>query len=127
MISAGSPEHIAIVGCGFSGTSALWQLIDKHPVKRISVFDLSGEFGPGYPYRNDECPDYLINNTNDTMCLVASNRKAFIEWLRMHGHPGADNPRGHLPRAEYGRFLNDVVRASLANAAIKGINVELIS
>lgn len=123
---ASVPAHVAIVGCGFAGTSALWQLVDRFPVERITVFEASGEFGPGYPYREDDCPDYLVNNTTDTMCLASTNRRAFVEWLRATGHPGADDPRGHLPRGEFGRFLREVVRAAVASAAIKGIRVDLV-
>jgi hypothetical protein len=33
------------------------------PVREITIFEASGEFGPGYAYRPSECRDYLINNT----------------------------------------------------------------
>lgn len=117
--------HIVIVGCGFAGTSALWQLVDRHPVQRITVFEASGVFGPGYPYRPDDCADYLINNTTDTMCLVPGNRRAFLDWLASQQR--ASDPQGHLPRRDYGRFLADAVRAAQTSAAIKGIQVELIA
>lgn len=120
------PGHIAIVGCGFAGTGALWQLVDRFPVRRITVFEATGEFGPGYPYREDDCPDYLINNTTDTMCVASANRRAFVQWLEATGHPAAADPRGHLPRAEYGRFLREVVRSAIASAAIKGIRVDRV-
>ncbi len=120
------PEHIALIGCGFAGTSALFQLVDRYPVKRITVFEASGVFGPGYPYNPDECPDYLINNTTDTMCLVPENRQAFINWLRSTGVAEDVDAKGHLPRALYGRFLEDVVRTARTVAAIKGIALDLI-
>lgn len=124
-MTASPPSHVVIVGCGFAGTSALWQLVDRHPVRRITVFEASGVFGPGYPYRLDDCADYLINNTTDTMCLVPGHRRAFLDWLASQQR--ADDPRGHLPRRDYGRFLADTVRAAQTSAAIKGIQVELIA
>ncbi|RVU39429.1 hypothetical protein EOI86_09385 [Hwanghaeella grinnelliae] len=120
------PEHIALIGCGFAGTSALFQLVDRYPVKRITVFEASGTFGPGYPYKTDECPDYLINNTTDTMCLVPENKQAFINWLRDTGAAGEIDEKGHLPRALYGEFLENVVRTARTIAAIKGIHLDLI-
>ena len=120
------PQHVAVIGCGFAGTSALWQLVQRFPVTRISVFEASAEFGPGYPYRGDDSGDYLINNTTDTMCLVPGHRGAFIDWLKLSQHPGAASPSGHLPRKEFGYFLKEVVRASLVSAAIKNIRVDLI-
>ncbi|MFZ4807223.1 MAG: FAD/NAD(P)-binding protein [Hyphomicrobiaceae bacterium] len=120
-------HHVALVGCGFTGTSAFFQLVDRCPVREITIYEASGRFGPGYPYQSDECPDYLINNTTDTMCLVPANRRAFINWLGDHPELAGDgDAKGHLPRATYGRFLEDVVAATRTAAAIKGIRVNLI-
>jgi uncharacterized NAD(P)/FAD-binding protein YdhS len=115
------------VGCGFTGTSAFFQLVDRYPVREITIFEASGEFGPGYPYQPSECPEYLINNTNDTMCLRASNRRAFVEWLRARPGlaPGLDEG-GHLPRAVYGAFLEDVFCSARTVAAVKGIRTRLV-
>ncbi|MCT8972791.1 FAD/NAD(P)-binding protein [Microbaculum marinisediminis] len=122
-----TPRHIALVGCGFTGTSAFYQLVDRYPVEKITIFEATGDFGPGYPYRTDESRDYLINNTTDTMCLVASNRRAFVDWLRTRPDLAPDlDEKGHLPRPVYGEFLKDAVAATRVNAAIKGIAVDLI-
>ncbi len=123
------PEHIAIIGCGFTGTSALFQLIDRYAdqFRKVTVFEASGRFGPGYPYREDDAPAYLVNNTNATLCLVPSNRRAFLDWARMQPQwTDAADPDGHLPRAAYGAFLTDAARAARTMAAIKGISVEMI-
>lgn len=117
--AAGGPAHVAIVGCGFTGTSALLQLIDRCPVQRISLFEASGDFGPGFPYRGDDSPDYLLNNTTDSLCLLPHNRQAFIAWLQGRGEAPA--PKGHLPRQRYGAFLADAVQAAATLAAAKGI------
>ncbi len=123
-----SPHHIALIGCGFTGTSAFYQLVESYPVKEITIFEASGVFGPGYPYQEDECADYLINNTTDTMCLAPSNRRAFLDWLEHHREyaPNLD-PKGHLPRSVYGAFLKDVFASTLTLAAVKGIVVRLVA
>ncbi|CAM2063835.1 FAD/NAD(P)-binding protein [Sulfidibacter corallicola] len=122
-----APSHIALVGCGFTGTSAFFQLVDGYPVEEITIFEASGEFGPGYPYRLDDCPDYLINNTTDTMCLVPSNTRAFVTWLKGKPELAPDfDERGHLPRSVFGRFLKDVFESTGTVAAIKGIRVNLV-
>lgn len=122
-----APAHIALIGCGFTGTSAFFQLVNRYPVEEITIFEATGEFGPGYPYRTDECQDYLINNTADTMCLVPSNRGAFVAWLRDHPDLAPDfDERGHLPRAIFGKFLKDAFGATRTAAAIKGIKVHLV-
>lgn len=115
------PSHVAIIGCGFTGTSALLQLVDRCPVQTISVFEVSGDFGPGFPHRRDDSADYLLNNTTDSLCLLPHNRQAFIAWLRGQGEDVA--PKGHLPRRRYGDFLADAVAAAATLAAAKGITL----
>ncbi|WP_444931010.1 FAD/NAD(P)-binding protein [Microbulbifer sp. SSSA002] len=56
-----TPKHIAIVGYGFTGTSAFYPLVDQYPVEEITIFESTGDFVPGYPYRTDECRE---NNTS---------------------------------------------------------------
>ena len=116
------PAHVAIIGCGFTGTSALLQLVDRCPVQRISVFEASGDFGPGFPYRRDDSAHHLLNNTTDSLCLLPHNRQAFIAWLRGQGEDV--DPKGHLPRRRYGDFLADAVGAAATLAAVKGITVQ---
>ena len=125
------PEHIALIGGGFTGTSALFQLVDDWPVREITLFEASGQFGPGYPYQPDECPDYLINNTTNTMRLVPGNARGFLDWLEVRSQkhkPDAPalNPSGHLSRSAFGDFLQDAIRTACNMAAIKGIRVNLI-
>lgn len=119
------PAHVAIVGCGFTGTSALLQLVDCCQVQRITVFEASGDFGPGFPYRRDDSADYLLNNTTDTLCLLPHNRQAFIAWL--HGRGEVVEPKSHLPRQRYGDFLADAVAAAATLAAAKGITLQRIA
>jgi hypothetical protein len=120
-------KHVALVGCGFTGTSAFYQLVDRYPINQITIFEASGEFGPGYPYRLEDCPDYLINNTTDRMGIVPSNRRAFVDWLRGRPDlvPDVDE-RGHLPRSLFGHFLKEVVSSTRTSAAVKGIKVNLM-
>ncbi|MBT6329414.1 MAG: FAD/NAD(P)-binding protein, partial [Kordiimonadaceae bacterium] len=128
-----SPKHVALIGCGFTGTSAFYQLVDKYPVNEITIFEKSGEFGPGLPYRADECEDYLLNNTNDTLCLTPDNKRAFLNWLRSSPTlpEGVEMPeiieRGNLPRTFYGYFLEDVFKSTIISAAVKNIKVNLIT
>jgi hypothetical protein len=121
------PSHVAIVGCGFTGTTALHQLVRHYPVRRVTVFESSGKFGPGFPYAEDESREYLLNNTNDTMCLEPSNRRAFVEWLHEHPVYARDlDEKASMPRAVYGEFLRDVIAKSVALAVERGIAVEFV-
>ncbi len=119
--------HVAIVGCGFTGTSALFQLVRDYNADEITIFEASGRFGPGFAYQPDECGDYLINNTNDDMCLAPENRRAFFEWLSCQSeYAGKVDPKGHLPRAVFGLFLEDSFSRTLGRAMAKGIKINLL-
>lgn len=121
-------SHVALVGCGFTGTSALYQLIDRHPVSKITVFETTGDFGPGYAYRTEENAHYLLNNTTDSMGLAPLNRRAFLSWLEQRLEPNDPrlDPKGHVPRPLFGAFLKEAVSALTTLAAIKGIELDLI-
>ncbi len=100
--------------------------MDRHPVERITIFEASGGFGPGCPYREDECPGYLMNTTTDSMCLIPSNTRAFLTWLE--GRPDLQPvpEEEHLPRRLFGTFLKEVFAATRTAAAVKDIAVELV-
>ena len=116
-----------MIGAGFTGTSALHQLVANYPVREITVYETSGVFGPGYPYRADDCRDYLMNNTTDSLCLEPGNRRAFLEWLQERSPPAAEpDPRGHQPRAEFGEFLRVSFQRAKTLARKKGIGIRLI-
>ncbi|MEN9630588.1 MAG: hypothetical protein RJA10_3816, partial [Pseudomonadota bacterium] len=118
------PAHVALIGCGFTGTSALLQLLERPGLRRVTVFDGSGAFGPGYAWREDDCPDYLVNNTTDTMCLLPGNRQAFIQWLRSGGE--LPDAKGHLPRRRFGKFLSQAVQAARVLAAARNVELTLV-
>lgn len=118
------PEHVALIGCGFTGTSALLQLLERPAVRRITVFEGSGVFGPGLAWHPDECPDYRVNNTTDSMCLLPGNRQAFIQWLRSGGE--SPDPKGHLSRRRFGDFLVQAVQAARVLAAARGVDLTLL-
>jgi uncharacterized NAD(P)/FAD-binding protein YdhS len=120
------PERVAIIGCGFTGTSALHQLVERYPVREIMIFEKSGEFGPGFPYGVSECRDYLLNSATDTLCIEPGDRKAFLRWLKQNAGTAAPEAKGYRPRAEFGAFLADMVRTARARAADKGIRVTAV-
>jgi uncharacterized NAD(P)/FAD-binding protein YdhS len=124
---ADCPKRVVIVGCGFTGTTALHQLVELYPVSAITVIESQSPFGPGFPYQPTESTEYLINNTNDTMCLDPPNRRAFVEWLQRHPDYNPDlDEKGHMPRAVYGEFLQDSIAHSRSMAAKKNIELTFV-
>lgn len=47
MRGRGQALHVAIVACGFTGTTAFYQLVHGYKVARITIFEASGDFGRG--------------------------------------------------------------------------------
>lgn len=121
------PEHVAIVGCGYAGTSALMQLLTRYPVKKVTVYERRGDFGPGYAYQPDECRSYLLNNPTAAMGVLPGHRDAFVRWLAASGTDGASEVHGHAPRAAFGDFLRDVVHSARTLATLKGVELELVA
>lgn len=119
-------ERVAIIGCGFTGTSALYQLVERYPVREITIFEKSGQFGPGYPYGISECRDYLLNSATDTLCIEPCDRKAFLRWLMQNAGTAPIEAKGYRARAEFGAFLADMVRIACTRAANKGIRVTTV-
>jgi len=118
--------HVAIIGGGFTGTSAFYQLVRDYPVTKITMYEASGEFGPGYAYREDECPEYFMNNTADTLSLAPDEPMAFHAWLQTRPEYRGCEPSAHLPRRIFGTFLKSMFAQTLARAAARGIDVQLI-
>lgn len=121
-------DHIAVVGCGFTGTSALHQIVERKVCRRVTVFEASGDYGPGYAYNPAENENYLLNNTTDSLCLAPTNRRAFIDWLAEKKIPGVDlSPKGNVSRTLYGLFLRESVQAATRKAREIGMDVQFIT
>lgn len=70
----------------------------------------------------------MLNNTNDSLCLVPGNRRAFLSWPETKPeYADKVDPRGHLPRPVFGEFLQEAFKAARLSAAVKGIKVTLVS
>lgn len=122
-----NPGHVAVVGCGFTGTVALRELVNNHRVRRVTVLERSGRFGPGFAYAPDECLDYLLNNRTDTMPIAVDDRTSFLAWLQARPERFGPVPAdGHVPRAWFGEFLLHCVHSTLQVARQRGIEVRLV-
>ncbi len=116
-----------LVGCGFTGVSAFFQLVDWFPVREITIFEASADFGPGYPYKLDETSAYLLNNAVETMCLTPASRRAFADWLESkQGFSPSQQKSRYVSRSLFGAFLHDAYKAALTTAAVKGVRVRQI-
>jgi len=61
------------------------------------------------------------------MCLVPTDRRAFVEWLHsQEGYSAGLDEKGHMPRAVYGEFLSDVVARARREATERGIDIRFL-
>jgi uncharacterized NAD(P)/FAD-binding protein YdhS len=142
---------LAVIGCGLTGTSMIYQLISKvkknmdrntpvlEPIK-IIVFEQTSNMGPGLPYgKSNLFSFHLSNMPARDMSIVADRPDDFINWffkhkrtLEMH-YPELIpylsqenfNPSNNsfLPRMVMGEYLKSRLDEALKKAAAYGIQV----
>lgn len=118
---------IAIVGCGYTGTSALHQLAAQYRPNSVTVFEKSGVWGPGYPYAVDESPNYLLNNAANTLGISPDDRTDFLYWLESREDLIENvDPVGHYPRAYFGAYLEQRFQEAVSALRAAGIEVVLV-
>jgi uncharacterized NAD(P)/FAD-binding protein YdhS len=107
---------VAIIGGGASGTLTAVQLLrgaaDRGFRLRIALVDEHGRHGLGVAYSTDH-DGHLLNAVAGQMSAFPADPSHLIRWANEAGRRGRLN--GHvtdttfLPRAEYGRYLREVL------------------
>ncbi|MEU0441214.1 MULTISPECIES: FAD/NAD(P)-binding protein [unclassified Streptomyces] len=155
----GTPGHGAsycVIGTGFSGTCALWHLVQRltapgrphpapDPAPSIVTVERGPVSGPGYPYDEDNVQlAHLCNNEAGSMGLHGTD---FVDWLTenrqrlwrecpghlLETHPGAGpdtwkpDPRAFYPRALFGRYLRERFQQAVERARAHGITVHTLT
>jgi uncharacterized NAD(P)/FAD-binding protein YdhS len=95
---------IAIVGGGFSGTSAAIHLLRQptSPPLQVVIFEPRAELGAGVAYATRDYP-YPLNLAAGEMSLDAANPGDFLDFARSQGVAAAAGD--YLPRQLYGEYL----------------------
>ncbi len=111
--------HIAIIGAGFTGTSLAVALSETLPTpSAISLIDARGTFGPGLAYGASD-PCCVVNSPAAKISVFGDRPGHFAEWLAKHEPEVAAAHRdGFVPRAVYGRYLQDVLEAAISRSDI---------
>ena len=122
-------RRIAIIGAGFSGTTLAIQLLRRVTTPtEILLIDRSGVFGLGLAYSTTN-RDHLLNVHAGRMSLFPDEPDHFLSWLKLTNHPAAndaDLAHAFLPRADYGKYLQDSLAAAV-KAAPLNVRIELIT
>ena len=103
---------IAIVGGGASGVLLAAQLVRKSTL-RVALIDRSDHPGLGVAY-STRCRGHLLNVRASDMTALVDEPDHFVKWLA--GDGGALGPTDFVPRADYGRYLQDLLAQSLERA-----------
>ena len=103
---------IAIVGGGASGVLLAAQLVRKSTL-RVALIDRSDHPGLGVAY-STRCRGHLLNVRASDMTALVDEPDHFVKWLA--GGGGALGPTDFVPRADYGRYLQDLLAQSLERA-----------
>lgn len=141
-----------VIGTGFSGTCALWHLVQRLTVPgcpslpppsapTIVTVERGPVSGPGYPYGEDNTQlAHRCNNEAGSMGLHGTD---FVDWMAankerllrecpqfvLETHPGTDpaawqpDAREFYPRALFGRYLRERFQEAVERARAHGITV----
>lgn len=120
-------KHVAIVGMGIAGVSALREWTkqkENNPAIEITVFGDAKTFGRGVPYQKD---DHLLimNQPADLATIIPENPDDFVEWLEdTQGEEDASH--GYYPRALFGSYLHERMESWLMQANAKVIKEKVV-
>lgn len=128
---------IAVVGGGAACVAFLHhfsELISPEAASRIriKIFEPRGTIGRGLAYQHD-CESLLLNRAVETMSVSASDFSSFTSWVRWKAHhedelkalARRDLSATYVPRALFGRYLDDFFRETSATAARKGLTLQV--
>ncbi|APH58847.1 Pyridine nucleotide-disulfide oxidoreductase family [Granulibacter bethesdensis] len=115
-----SPDKIAVIGAGFSGT-----LLALHALRRcphnttVTLIERNRQFGRGQAYATGN-PSHLLNVPAGRMSAFHDNPHHFVAWLREHPQeaaalgvaPGTEEG-AFVPRSLFGSYVRSLLNAEL--------------
>ncbi|MEM7592431.1 MAG: FAD/NAD(P)-binding protein [Cyanobacteria bacterium P01_A01_bin.83] len=142
---SGKSRRLAIVGAGVTGSSFLSFLIGRlrgSQIKckmEIHIFEGSGEFGTGLPYKTNLPVTCLLNQPNDYMGWIApedpyAGPEDYVQYLQKNADTLAEqydcldvsslkDPKGYTPRFIYGQYLKEGFLKIESLAKLLGIHL----
>ena len=100
---------VAIVGGGASGVLLATQIVRRSRL-RIAVIERGSQPALGVAY-STRCRGHLLNVRASDMSALADEPDHFVQWLARDG--GGLGRNDFAPRADYGRYLQDLLADSL--------------
>lgn len=108
------PDHVAVIGGGFSGTLQTISLLQAG-VRRISLIERREQFGRGVAYSTTN-PSHLLNVRTSNMSAFEHDPDHFQRWLAGRASAAA---HGFASRHDFGDYLADLLRHQLEASAGK--------
>jgi uncharacterized NAD(P)/FAD-binding protein YdhS len=99
---------VTVIGGGASGTLTAFYLLREAAAARvplrIALIDRNGRHGLGQAYATSNAA-HLLNSRAERMSAVAGDPGHLVRWAAARGIEHG----GFLPRADYGRYLNELL------------------
>ncbi|MFI0845537.1 FAD/NAD(P)-binding protein [Mesorhizobium sp. IMUNJ 23232] len=113
-------SSIAIVGGGASGVLLAAHLLKSpNPDLRVTLIERASAFGRGRAY-STALPDHVLNVSAMGMSGYADDPEHFWRWVQAEEIVTDDNPAVYLPRAVYGRYLEELLESNLDRESATG-------
>lgn len=110
-----NPQHVVIVGGGFSGTLLALHLLAEMDGPKVTLIERTGVFGLGAAYATRN-PEHLLNTRAGNMSAFPDRPDHFLRWLMDRSDDQAIGRMTFMPRMTYGAYVQEL----LAAAADKG-------
>jgi uncharacterized NAD(P)/FAD-binding protein YdhS len=107
--AAAYPADIAVVGGGATGVLLAAQLVRKSHL-RVALVEKDARPGLGVAY-STRCRGHLLNVRASDMSAMEDEPDHFVQWLARSG--GGLGPADFAPRADYGRYLQELLADSV--------------
>jgi len=109
-----SRANVAIIGGGFSGTTLAAQLLRRAgPSFSVVVVEKTSPVGRGLAY-GKQSRSLLLNVRVRNMSAFPDDPHHFLRWAQSTYDP-ATGPGSFLPRAVYGRYVEETLREAAAS------------
>jgi uncharacterized NAD(P)/FAD-binding protein YdhS len=116
------PEHLVIIGGGFSGVALSAELARRAARVRTTIVEGGTRLGRGLAYGTSNA-SHRLNTRADQMGLFADDPAHFLRWLRASGH--AVHAGDFVPRHVYGEYLEQTLLRAFARTSRAQLVVEL--
>jgi uncharacterized NAD(P)/FAD-binding protein YdhS len=128
--AAGAGPVVAIIGGGFTGATAAWNLARKRPELKVVVFEPRTILGAGVAYDTID-PVHRINVPADRMSIDPEQSDDFANWLAETGYAESD-PEGVtrgdrlFPRRKaFGHYVSARLAPYLASGRIDHVQARV--